>query len=239
MKFTRVRINNFYNLKDVDLDLTQGQALIVGPNGSGKSNIIKCVEFLVNRILGYHPESGTIWNVNAPDAYIEVRAVFSREELEFFSNLRVFYLLCDVSEIICFICAVVKSLVTSTPFQTQSTFASAEELADELREQIATLGDFPRETLTSLFEGDVFGRRNGQGSFVIESQYRGQVDRRSACIELLISKTIEKLFPTLLKKTQEAVASEQTRPADRRSDVLMSVHRAKRGIQQLDSRHLM
>ena len=239
MKFTRVRINNFYNLKDVDLDLTQGQALIVGPNGSGKSNIIKCIEFLVNR----NPESGTIWNVNAPDAYIEVRAVFSKKEVEFFSNLRVFYLLCDVSELICFLCSIVKSLVTSTTFQPQSNLASDEELADELREQIDILSDFPREMLTTLFQWDFFGWRDERGSFEISSDDdQDQEDINSTAsmgiVGPLISETIEKLFPNLLKKTQEAVAFEQTRPADRRSDVLMSVHRAVSGIQQLNSRHM-
>ena len=51
MRFTRVKIDNFFNLKDVNLDLTNGNTLIVGPNGSGKTNIIKCIHFLVDQIF--------------------------------------------------------------------------------------------------------------------------------------------------------------------------------------------
>ena len=46
-----MKIDNFLNLKDVNLDLTNGNTLIVGPNGSGKTNIIKCIHFLVDQIF--------------------------------------------------------------------------------------------------------------------------------------------------------------------------------------------
>ena len=46
-----MKIDNFFNLKDVNLDLTNGNTLIVGPNGSGKTNIIKCIHFLVDQIF--------------------------------------------------------------------------------------------------------------------------------------------------------------------------------------------
>ena len=223
MKVTRVRITNFYNLKDVDLDLTQGQALIVGPNGSGKSNIIKCIEFLVDRMLGRDPPSGDIWDVNAREAYIKVNAVFAKEELEFFSNLRVFFLLCDVSEMVNFICATVRSLVISAVHE-GSTIASAEELADELqRWSYRIFHDFPKETLTSLFEAEYFGMKNRRGGYVIDFHYPGGLDNVPACVESLSLTTVETLFPKLLKKTREAVASERTRPGND-SDLLMSVH---------------
>ena len=46
-----MKIDNFFYLKDVNLDLTNGNTLIVGPNGSGKTNIIKCIHFLVDQIF--------------------------------------------------------------------------------------------------------------------------------------------------------------------------------------------
>ena len=228
MKFTRVRIDNFYNLKDVDLDLTQGQALIVGPNGSGKSNIIKCIEFLVDRMLGRDTPSGDIRDVNAADTSIKVSAVFSREELELFSNVRVFYLLCDVCEMMRFIFAIVKSLVTSTTFRTKSASGSPKQLAKELRSSKKFRG-FPKITLTSLFKGGFFGKRNEQGRFVVDANYRCETNCSDPCVESHILKTVEELFPKLLEKTQQAMASEQTRPADRRSDLFMSVRNADVG----------
>ena len=237
MKFTRVRINNFYNLKDVDLDLTQGQALIVGPNGSGKTNIIKCVEFLVNRILGKDLPSGDIWDVNAPEPYIEVSAVLSKKEVEFFSNLRVFYLLCDVCEIISFICNTFRSLlhIHFEIFKPGSARPSAEELAYELQKQIEIFRGVPRETLTYLFEEKFFGEWNKVQGFRLNHRNYDTVDGFDACIRTLISKTIKKLFQGLLKINQKAMASDQARPADKPSDVLMSVFKAKTGIQGLDA----
>ena len=230
MKFTRVRINNFYNLEDVDLDLTQGQALIVGPNGSGKSNIIKCIEFLVNRILGGDPPSGDIWNVNASKSSIEVRAVFSKEEVEFFSKLRLFYLICDVCEMIRFICAVVKSLVSSE-FHPECNGASVKKLVDELVKQLKkTFCRFPRKTLTSMFKGEFFGRMDGQERFAVDANSQVGVSSDVPYVEALILDTIKELFPKLLAKTQEAMASEQTRPANRGPDLLMSVRNADTGI---------
>ena len=236
MKFTRVRINNFYNLKDVDLDLTsQGQALIVGPNGSGKSNIIKCIEFLVNRILGKDPPSGDIWDVDAVEAYIEVSAVLSKKEVEFFLNLRVFYRLCDVCEMIHFLCNIYTRLASKyVPWRSGE---SAEKLANTLKERERVIfGGLPTKTLTLLIGENFFRKGNKEGEFVFdETSYDENEGCLHPCIKALILKTINNIFPHLLKITREAMASEQSRPADQLSDLLLSVFKAKTGIQGLDS----
>ena len=43
MKLTRIEIKDVYNIKNANLDLSNGCALVVGPNGCGKTNIIKCI----------------------------------------------------------------------------------------------------------------------------------------------------------------------------------------------------
>ena len=98
MHFSRIRINNFYNLKDVDLDLSSSSALIVGANGSGKTNIVKCVEKLVKAITS---DSTTyrygkifdrgIWNVGKSsndETYIKIEAFLNKDEAQLLSTLQ-------------------------------------------------------------------------------------------------------------------------------------------------------
>ena len=96
MRFSCIQINNFYNLKDVDLDLSSGSALIVGPNGSGKSNIIKCVEGLV-KLLTYNVKFGSgTWSERADKALIKIQARLSRKEVEIMCRLHAIFITCDV-----------------------------------------------------------------------------------------------------------------------------------------------
>lgn len=101
MRFSRVQINNFYNLKDVDLDLSSGSSLIVGPNGSGKSNIIKCVQGLVKLLTrNVQFPSGT-WTVkeSLDETFIKIRAGLNRKEANFFgqASCDVYLIRCDQS----------------------------------------------------------------------------------------------------------------------------------------------
>ena len=127
MRFTKVKIDNFFNLKDVNLDLTNGNTLIVGPNGSGKTNIIKCIQFLVDQILNQPrgcireqrflsveppverrvQQHGLQWEVTVPkiwnpneDCFIEVHAWFNKAEVELFSELRILFLMADICYVV-------------------------------------------------------------------------------------------------------------------------------------------
>ena len=110
MRFTRIQINNFYNLKNVDIDLTSGTALVVGPNGSGKTNIIKCVQFVLQSLssnrLCYDMTKGklgeTSWNnEGGADAYIRIQAGFSRSEVRLLCELRIFHTITYITDLAC------------------------------------------------------------------------------------------------------------------------------------------
>ena len=110
MRFTRIQINNFYNLKNVDIDLTSGTALVVGPNGSGKTNIIKCVQFVLQSLssnrLNYDMTKGklgeTSWDKEGgADAYIRIQAGFSRSEVRLLCELRIFHTITYITDLAC------------------------------------------------------------------------------------------------------------------------------------------
>ena len=50
MKISKIRVKNFRNIKDVDLNLDQ-HVVIVGENGSGKSNLIFALRILLDPYL--------------------------------------------------------------------------------------------------------------------------------------------------------------------------------------------
>ena len=111
MEFTKIKIKNFFNLNNVELDLNKGNTLIVGPNGSGKTNITKCVQFLVNGVLedyiGRVPaaqseESQEIWK-SYKKCCVEIHGRFIKGGLELFSRLRA---VCLMAELCNFVCAV-------------------------------------------------------------------------------------------------------------------------------------
>ena len=45
IRFTRLRLSNWRNFKDVDIEL-RGRVFVVGPNASGKSNLLDAIRFL-------------------------------------------------------------------------------------------------------------------------------------------------------------------------------------------------
>ena len=96
MRFSRIQINNFYNLKDVNLDLSSGSALIVGPNGSGKSNIIKCVEGLVKLLTDDVKFGSGTWSEGPDKTFIKIQARLSRIEAEIMCRLHAVFVTCDV-----------------------------------------------------------------------------------------------------------------------------------------------
>ena len=110
MEFTKIKIKNFFNLKNVELVLNTGNTLIVGPNGSGKTNITKCVQFLVNGVLEKYlgkPAAqceGTqeIWKPYK-ECFVEIQARFIKGGLELFSRLRAVCLMGELCKFVCIV----------------------------------------------------------------------------------------------------------------------------------------
>ena len=50
LTLTRLRVNNFRSLYDLQLDIEPGLIMLVGPNASGKSNIIDALSFVVDAL---------------------------------------------------------------------------------------------------------------------------------------------------------------------------------------------
>ena len=223
MKFTRVRINGFYNLRDVDLDLTNGNALIVGPNGSGKTNIIKCLNFLVKQILDETADTNMrIWDVNVPKCYIKVNATLSKAEVEMFSNLRVCYLVYNVCEVVAVTVTLLQQLVEAYLRKLNPHQSSIENCLQKIRNEMYFHG-LPEETFNSIVEdvADSFTHMSEDHIFRLPSPFH-EVELSNPCVASLIKKTTNKLFPRLLKVTKETLASKIPRPKNG-SDVFMWV----------------
>ena len=212
MKFTRVRINGFYNLKDVDLDFSNGSALIVGPNGSGKTNIIKCIDFLIKQILGLRdPSDRQIWDVNDPECCIEVNATLSRAEVEMFSNLRVCYLVYDVCLVVSLVVTTLQQGAILQNFVPEQSLEDYSEKIDLIRQR-KLFCDLPEETFKKIFLlGSIADCFNGRVT-VRSSEGYTQLNLGNPCVSFFIDKTIEKLFPKLLEITKEALASRKADP---------------------------
>ena len=155
MRFSRIQINNFYNLKDVDLDLSSGSALIVGPNGSGKSNIIKCVEGLV-KLLTYDVKFGSgTWSERPDKALIKIQARLSRKEVEIMCRLHAIFITCDVILIANMISQLIfdvwrKSLEPLDSAEKAGVFDSIipSGVSDTLRNHVVTLNTNMNEVIT-------------------------------------------------------------------------------------------
>src|SRR5579871_2494786 len=53
--FHRGTLRNQHVLKDIDLEVTRGEVLVViGPSGSGKSTLLRCINFVAP------PDTGTV-----------------------------------------------------------------------------------------------------------------------------------------------------------------------------------
>jgi len=53
--FHRGTLRNAHVLKDINLEVTRGEVLVViGPSGSGKSTLLRCINFVAP------PETGTV-----------------------------------------------------------------------------------------------------------------------------------------------------------------------------------
>lgn len=205
MKFSRVRIDGFYNLKDVDLDLTNGNALIVGPNGSGKTNIIKCINLLVKEILQETDADVKIQGEKKPECYIEVNATLSKAELEIFSKLKISYLVYEVCVVVALIVKALQNLFRR--YMNYQYFKSSN--VEKFYHKISLvcenhmLGDLPKETLCAILE------RSATWHDPMTSRYRLELGGLTSS---LMEKTIRKLFPELLKITKKALASDKARP---------------------------
>ena len=67
----RARYEDFWALKDVSLDIKEGQTFgIIGPNGSGKSTLLKCLAGILT------PDSGSITMNGRMSALLELGAGF-------------------------------------------------------------------------------------------------------------------------------------------------------------------
>ena len=227
MKFTRIQINGFYNLRDVDLDLTNGNALIVGPNGSGKTNIIKCINFLVHWILGHRDTDMRILDVNDPKCKIEVKATLSKAEVELFSNLRVCYLVYDVCVLVSLAVKMLLKLAVKYFNDTLSLYEYSD--AVPLIRKKKLFSEIPEETFNEIFR---------VGSFTgfctkdrVHSLSEDDPGLDNPCVSSIVKKTMEKLFPKLLEITKEALASDKDRPnVDSDVDMWVQTGRAGGGL---------
>ena len=244
MKFTSVRIKNFYNLEEAVLDLTKGNALIVGPNGSGKSNIIKCINFLINSVSqtasSRHALSDTvkIWNSNAAECFIQVNATLSKAEVKQFMTLRICHLLFQVCKVVTLVVAMLRKLAVSDWPQRGNGTLSKEDYESwvKLTRQKEGFKDLPKETLDALFEiGSFACLRQGKVSrlgmdpeprspeacyqdpyelLAVECTKRPMNYHSSKLLERVVNDTINELFPQLLKITEDSIASGESRPEE-------------------------
>ena len=235
MRFTRVKIDNFFNLKDVDLDLTNGNTLIVGPNGSGKTNIIKCIHFLVNQIINRHgqppqsPRFGLparvpvkehtepkIWNPNEKDCFIEVHAWFSKAEVELFSDLRLLFLMADVGKLVH---SIDKFLVThvSSPLKciynvnlVLAEFQSEREkkFSSLLQDREGIFHNLPKATFHEIIYA-YQSRWDSGDDYYDYGDYDDGRDRVHSHANSIAAEFIKKLLPKLLEITRRELLESQ------------------------------
>ena len=211
MKFTRVRIDGFYNLRDVDLDLTNRNALIVGPNGSGKTNIIKCICFLVNWILGHRDTNMRICDVNDPKCKIEVKATLSKAEVELFSNLRVCYLVRDVCVVVLLAERVMMNFVIYNSGMMYGKDLSLDEYSNTVSRihKKEFFSEIPEETFNEIFRIGSFAELDRD---LVHPSSLVSVRLDNPRMSSIVKKTLNKLLPKLLEIMKRALASEKDNP---------------------------
>ena len=237
MRFTRVKIDNFYNLKDVNLDLTNGNTLIVGSNGSGKTNIIKCIHFLVNQIIDQYGEpppnikvvplvpehtEPMIWNPNKKDCFIEVHAWFTKAEVELFSELRLLFLIADVGKLVH---AIAQFLVThvSSPLKCIYKVHSAEsQMKKKFSGLLQDKGGIFHNLPTATFHQIICMHQNRCDPDYNYPDPDDWPHRVGSHAESIATEFTKKLFPELLEITRRELLESQdkVRPMEG-SDVVM------------------
>ena len=253
MKLTKVKIDNFYNLREVHLDLRSGNTLIVGPNGSGKTNVIKCVQFLVEKILSECEEPANrkskhnylehlIEEAATAQAdevslsssrqngscYVEVDAEFSEAELVLFSDWSVLFLVADV-------CNLVHSLAKYYLRESISKPKDLEHDRHALWKKVqkghlhAAFPSLPEATVKILSTESLVSREESQPSTMVGNLLRDDLVMDSPCMAALLKEVTNKIFTELQRITREALLKQHSisSSAQDAPNVVFKVHAEK------------